>query len=293
MVFDRIDLSDFKIYKEFFTKNNMYNNYYGSDLNFKVLYLWQQFQSLQDYVCSDYIIIKGNSKHHTFFLPPIAKSEEDFIKGINAIKDYCAKAGLPVFINYLSASLKKFLVKNFAVKDVNPDRNSFEYIYLSEDLISYQGKKYHDKKNLLKQFEKNSFEIRKYTDADYDSVKKILSGWNGSHNESELENSAIESSLKSRHELDIMCDLIFIDGQAQAFTIGAICENNLGIILFEKANIKYKGIYAAINNYFVKNNFSSCQYVSLQEDMGTPGLRQSKMSYNPIFLEEKFNAVLK
>ena len=38
----------------------------------------------------------------------------------------------------------------------------------------------------------------------------------------------------------------------------------------------------------VKKDFSDCAYVSMQEDMGLEGLRKSKESYHPAFLQQKY-----
>lgn len=293
MTFNKISIGDFAKYRSFFKNNGLYNDYYGSELNFQVIYPWQNFQSLQNYISDDYIIVKGNFNNQLFFLPPLAGSEDDFIKAVTEIKNYCNNAGLLAVIKYLNKSLKELLLKHFEVNDISFDRNASEYIYLPEDFIKYEGKKFHDKKNHLKQFEKYDFEIKKYTQKNYDNFLAVLGHWNSFHNESQSENDAIKNCLENFEKLNMICELIIIEGRPQAFLIGAVCENNLGMILFEKANIAYKGIYAAFNNYFTKNNFSNCKYLSMQDDMGDLGLRKSKTSYNPVFLEEKYNAVLK
>lgn len=292
MVFKELELKSLNIYNSFFKNNNLYNAYYASELNFKVIYLWRHFQKLENYICSDYIIVKGFYDNQVFFLAPLTDSEENFIKGVNLIREYCEKEGIPVVIKALTPSLKNLILKHFTPKKINEDRNFFEYIYLTEELSKYEGKKFHDKKNLLNQFNKYNFEFKKYSENLYPDFFNVLNNWNNSKTPSEIENIAIENCLKVYKEFDITCELLYIDGKAEAFIAGCICENNLGMILFEKANPNFKGIYAKLNNYYTANNLSGCKYVSMQEDMGILGLRQSKKSYNPVFLEEKYIAYL-
>jgi hypothetical protein len=48
-----------------------------------------------------------------------------------------------------------------------------------------------------------------------------------------------------------------------------------------------------INQQFVQHNCMNYAYVNREEDTGAPGLRQAKLSYNPLKLVEKYIATLK
>ena len=292
MVFKELNILDYDKYTKFFESNELYKDYYGAELNFKVIFLWKHYQKLENYISNNYVIIKGQTKHHTFFLPPLANSKKAFYNGIEDIKNYCKEFNLPIIIKYLNKTLKDELLKNCSVKEIAADRNAFEYIYLTEEIIKYEGKKFHDKKNHLHQFERYGFVVKDYEDKYYDKVLDVLDYWNKHHGTSEFEDEAIKFSLKYYNELNIKCELYTLDDKPCAFVIGTICENNMGVLLFEKADVSFKGIYAGINNCFVKNNFAGCKYVNMQEDMGDIGLRKSKTSYNPVFFEEKYNVIL-
>ena len=43
----------------------------------------------------------------------------------------------------------------------------------------------------------------------------------------------------------------------------------------------------AINNEFIRHEFSGVEFINREEDMGLPGLRQAKESYNPDHFAEK------
>ena len=60
---------------------------------------------------------------------------------------------------------------------------------------------------------------------------------------------------------------------------------------FEKANPDIRGLYQAINNEFIRHEFSEVEFINREEDMGLPGLRQAKESYNPDHFAEKYDAV--
>lgn len=290
MNFTKLNISDFKIYQDFFQSSDLYQNYYGSELNFPVLYVWQNFQNVKNYITENYIVIRAGEN---FFAPPLTKTKNDFIKAITGIKEYCVKLNMEPKLCYLNENMKNIIADNFDCSDPVLDRDMSEYIYNVSDLINFEGKKYHAKKNHLNQFENYSYSIKKYDESYFNSVMEILELWGNTHQNITAENDAIIMSLKNYKQLNIICDLVFVEDKISGFAIGCVCNNNLGMILFEKADIKYRGIYVKINNSFVKENFSNLQYASLQEDMGDEGLRKSKMSYHPAFLEHKYTLILK
>ena len=45
------------------------------------------------------------------------------------------------------------------------------------------------------------------------------------------------------------------------------------------------------SNEFIRHEFSEVEFINREEDMGLPGLRQAKESYNPDHFAEKYDAV--
>jgi hypothetical protein len=62
----------------------------------------------------------------------------------------------------------------------------------------------------------------------------------------------------------------------------------MALIHFEKADPSIPGIYAFINQQFVHRNFMEMTYINREEDMGIPGLRKAKESYNPVRMVHKY-----
>ena len=63
----------------------------------------------------------------------------------------------------------------------------------------------------------------------------------------------------------------------------------MAVIHIEKANWEYNGLYQFINQQFLIHEFPDALLVNREDDVGLPGLRKSKMSYNPIGFARKFN----
>ncbi len=80
-----------------------------------------------------------------------------------------------------------------------------------------------------------------------------------------------------------------IDGELKAYTIGSyVPDINLAIIHIEKADVNYHGLYNYINQQFIIHEFPDAMYVNREDDLGQDNLRQAKLSYRPLRLEEKY-----
>ena len=59
----------------------------------------------------------------------------------------------------------------------------------------------------------------------------------------------------------------------------------------KKQNPDIRGLYQAINNEFIRHEFSEVEFHNREEDMGLPGLRQAKEFLYPDHFAEKYDAV--
>lgn len=93
--------------------------------------------------------------------------------------------------------------------------------------------------------------------------------------------------------IDLSGCVIKIGEKVQAFSFGTRLNEETAVILIEKANNEYQGLYQLVNRDFLRYTFYDCKYVNRQEDMGDEGLRQAKMTYNPVFFATKHILKLK
>ena len=185
--------------------------------------------------------------------------------------------------------------------NVTAERDSFDYVYLAQDLINLSGRKFHGKKNHLNAFKKE------YPNAQYVPIteeiipkcRKELNVWYETHKHANLddaficyERAAINEIFDHFDAFKLKGGAILIDGKVVAFTFGEKLNSDTAVIHVEKADSNIRGIYAAINQNFVEHEWSDMIYINREEDMGIEGLRKAKQSYRPIKLIEKFNATL-
>ena len=64
-------------------------------------------------------------------------------------------------------------------------------------------------------------------------------------------------------------------------------------IPIEKANPNIRGLYQYICSEFLVEVFPEAAKENREDDMGLEGLRKSKLSYNPIYMVEKYTVIQK
>jgi uncharacterized protein len=181
-----------------------------------------------------------------------------------------------------------------------PERDYFDYIYLREDLASLKGKKYQSKRNHINNFNKNyTYEYIPITPELVPECLKLESKWykaNKDYNDEEDlndERRSLTYALNHFDKLGLIGGGICVDHQIVAFAFGAPINHETFGVHVEKADVNYEGAYAVINKEFALHLPEEYTYVNREEDLGIPGLRQAKLSYNPIILLEKSAAIKK
>ena len=183
--------------------------------------------------------------------------------------------------------------------DLTPNRDHFDYIYSVEELINLKGNKFHKKKNLLRQF------LRKY-DSTYihlneEMIEKALTLqtewclWRDCEDSTtlEAENQAILNTFQDWKRLqDLFGGGLEVDGNMVAYSIAEPLDQQTLVIHFEKGCPQHKGVYQAVNQMFLANSGASYRFVNREQDLGDPGLRKAKESYNPVSYLKKFSGVV-
>ncbi|WP_326923850.1 DUF2156 domain-containing protein [Desulfonatronum thiodismutans] len=171
----------------------------------------------------------------------------------------------------------------------------WDYIYSVPELIELKGNRFHKKKNLLRQFQRNYRAV--YHALDMDCVERVLemqSNWctwkecADSH-ALEAENTAIERVLQEWDSIPgLMGGALEVEGEIVAYTVAEALTADTVVIHFEKGNTGVKGVYQAINNLFLADAASGFKYVNREQDLDDEGLRKAKLSYNPICFLKKY-----
>lgn len=273
--------------------NNIHPNYYISTLN---LLLWKNY-NINVYFKVDkdaiYIIIKPNSILNVngenidsfYILRPIIKKNEIsynyLIKSVNLVKDEIKKNSC-VFFDRLFDDDLKYLKKYKIIS-----KNDSSYIYLTEKLKTFAGKKLQKKRNLLNFFTKNYINNVKLTKYDGSQDEQIIE-YSKNHiietsgNIREHEINSIKDLLNTKNS-NLKGSLMYYDNTLIGVTIGYVRENIYEIFL-EKASRKFKGSYQYLLSENLKLNEISSKFIDRQDSEREEGLEQSKRSYKPYYV---------
>ncbi len=182
---------------------------------------------------------------------------------------------------------------------IHETRDFFDYVYRAEDLANLSGRKYHSKKNHASYFEKH-FDW-KYEPINKENIEQCLllnahwEGLNKQKNPEEItdESLAIQKALKNYFQLGFEGGVLTIQGEIVAFTFGERLNSNTFCTHVEKAYGNVRGAYQMINRELARQLKDRYEFINREEDTGSEGLRQAKLSYHPHRLIIKYSAVYK
>ena len=173
-------------------------------------------------------------------------------------------------------------------------RDSFDYVYLREDLVSLTGRKYQSKRNHISFFERNfRWSYERITPDNIPACLAMSRQWlEESHPDqrAELEDEyrIIEAAFANYEALGCLGGLLRVDGGVAAFCFGEALTDDMFCVHFEKAFASVRGAYPMINRMFAQEELSSFRYVNREDDLGSENLRKAKLSYHPAFFVEKY-----
>jgi len=178
---------------------------------------------------------------------------------------------------------------------IEETRKHWDYIYPFDALLELKGRKLHKKKNLLNQFKKAyDYRYEPLSDQSIYMASKMQQNWCVWRDceSSEMlaaENRAIERVFNHWEQLaDIIGGCVFVDQEIIAYTLAEPLSTDTLLIHFEKADPEYKGSYQAVQQLFLSSLNHPYIHVNREQDLGDPGLRKAKLSYDPIAFVRKF-----
>lgn len=210
---------------------------------------------------------------------------------------YCRENDIPLKFYGVSDELLQTLKSNPNFDKISYafDRKWSDYIYDFEEMRQFAGKKFGGQRNHIHKFDAlyPTAEFLPLVKADLPKVREFLIAYHAEHSVANLEeNDEFRHTVELAErfdELGLIGGKFTLDGKVISFTIGEIQGDTL-IIHIEKALKSVTGAYPATFNSFVKyvgEHYNGLKFVNREDDSGDPGLRTSKLQYNPIKLVNK------
>lgn len=270
----------------------------SSELTFTNLFIWRDYYGFSWSMAGDcLILIASPLGQDSFAFPPVSRSAraDTVFKVLNWLKE--SKGVQTPRIERADGRLVSELSgdKRFTVE---PIRDHFDYVYKTDDMIQLAGGGYRSKRNHINYFLRSySYTYEELTSKHVAPCLDMTGSWCEVRRCAEDLNllgewDAIREALTNFRSLELKGGVILVDNRVEAFTLGEWLNNETAVVHIEKANVEIRGLYAMINQQFCEKQWRDVPYVNREQDLGEQGLREAKLSYNPIRLTEKYRITL-
>nr|WP_302578990.1 phosphatidylglycerol lysyltransferase domain-containing protein [Methanobrevibacter arboriphilus] len=285
--FKPISLSDKPIFDDYFNKTN-FNN---AEKNFSNLFMWRKTYEYEYAIINDCLCIKGKLRDSKKPFCHFPYGGCDIKDSLSLIKEVFKKEGNTLIIKPLLPEMKKCLEKTLEDFTLIEDRDSFDYIYKSNKLITLSGSKLRNKRRWLKKFRENyAYTYEEINSNNLIEAKEFTINTIKNSNNDTDEIIAMEEMFDNLFELGIKGCIIRIDGKIVGVSTGEELTKDTVVIHCERADTNFEGIYNCINQEFCEKQWSNYEFINREEDLGIEGLRQAKLTYRPDLLLSKYIA---
>lgn len=294
--FSKITLEEQQLFTEIFKAAKPI----ASEFTFAYVYMWRgnfrfSYAILEDHLC----LISQSLRHPAYSFCPIPVNgvydEIKFKRAVKALENHFESINKPLMFSRIAEKNLPYFKNAYGDKlDIKYLDAASDYVYNASDLINLSGKRFTQKRNHINKFMRlySQYEYTKVDESNLHECKRILDEW-AEKNEAnvDIDNSesiACHELCKNWERFALKGALIKVNDRYEAFTVGEQLNPDTAVIHIEKGNTDFHGIYTLINRDFCTNEWNEMKYINRQEDLGLPGLRKAKLSYNPEFMVNKF-----
>ena len=296
--FKEIRLQDKALFDKYFFQSR----YNSSEMTFTNFFMWRNFYKFRFVECENMlcIISTPEGKAPFAFLPLGEYIPNKFRETVMFIKDYFHQNGWElVFKRIEEENVQYFQECTGLTSDVVFDRDSSDYVYLTEDMINLKGKKFHSKRNHINSFHKlYKYEYVVLSEEYINECIRINEEWCmerdcEDHREFYCEKIANNEVLRNISTLGCKGALIKVNDRFESYTVGEMLNEDTAVIHIEKANSSIRGLYTVTNQLFCENQWKNTLYINREQDIGVEGLRKAKLSYNPVKMVNKYSVYVR
>ncbi|MFP4110735.1 MAG: DUF2156 domain-containing protein [Desulfonatronovibrio sp.] len=261
----------------------------ASDFSFANIYGWAEEYGLEIAFDQELAWIRQNNPEKLYWAP-VGKWDINWQKAISNLPESRKIVRIP-------RQLALIWQDQLPDMKIQSDRDHWDYLYSVPELIELKGNRFHRKKNLYNQFIKNyDYTYVELGRKDIEEVLALQTEWClwkecEDSPALEAENKAIVRVLSRWEDLQgLFGGGIMVGSEMVAYTVAEALSDSTVVIHFEKGCPGYKGVYQAINKLFLENSASGYELVNREQDLGDPGLKKAKESYNPVSYLKKYTA---
>lgn len=287
MHFEPLEMESKKIFDDFLTPYP----FIASTYNFTNLYIWRNAQNIKLHHSDKALYIMKEKNGVPYFIPPILKNEKDGKAAYDLLLHEMDAMGMDRELKDADKTQIELLERLGYNIEYISDRDNAEYIYTVEKMSSFSGKALHSKRNHFNNFIRyNEYTIKHIQESKEECIALAEKWYEASDKTPALahEFAGIKELITHQEFFNLVGISVFVDDHCQGFSLLEILNEKVILNHIEKADRSISGLYAFIAKTSMEYFGEGIAFTNREQDMGIPGLRKSKESYVPEFLEEKF-----
>ena len=213
-----------------------------------------------------------------------------------ALERESARRGEPLLFFPVAASALEALRTRYPDAEVCPLRDWYDYLYNASDMAGFPGKRFHGQRSHVNKFDRlyPDWRFEPITAENLPAVRAYFEDHAVRFRKDESETALAEEGCVRdflEHYFDYggapQSGVLFVGDRVIGFSCGEIVGDTL-IIHIEKADTAFDGAYQKLVCEYAKMYAGGVRYINREEDLGDPGMRQSKERYHPVALLEKY-----
>ena len=232
------------------------------------------------------LIIRNVIDGDTVFDYPIPGPEGDTDAALTAIEGYCAAKGLPLSLSVVPEDKLPGLCLRYPRFRVTNERGWKDYLYHTEELASFAGRRYSGQRNHINKFR------RDYPDAAFIPLTdpddpRLAAFWTDYEAEFHKTGPLAVKELELAKEMFSLLRTgwfcaggMLAEGRLVAVCLAERCGPTL-VDHIEKALYSHAGAYPALVQSFAAYYGKDCLWCNREDDARDKGLRMSKLQYLP------------
>jgi len=255
-----------------------------SDYVFTTMISWNQYAQYEYLLIENSIIIKTTVHENIYLRPPIGKPNKAIFENLLSL---AKTEELDFKLSMVTEPWKTWIKKHYPSASFISKSEYDDYVYLSRDLAELDGSAYRKIRNRLNKFNRqNSYETENITEENIPEVKRFLQRWCIWRDCEEdpllqYEKKAVMFSMDYFNELALSGIAIRVNDHIEAVAIYEQMSPDTLVVHFEKGSPYYDGIYKVVNKETAQQVQQDVRFMNRESDMGNPGLRKAKQSYQP------------
>lgn len=270
------------IHQNFLEKKLQQLNLPFSEYSFANLYLFRSLHQYEVIHCREELFIRGMTRDKVPFMMLTSHPSQIPPQSIQeALK--LAQIFFPIPDNWFN-----FFNKGKGEASFNEEDS--DYLYKSSTLATYAGRHLDGKRNLVKRFLDHHEVIIKNLPEQFEDALGILDLWQAEQTQSISETDYLpcKEALSCLQQLHLRGLIVYVNKQPAGFVIGERMNQNFFAVHFSKGLHAFPGIYPFLFREIAGLIQKTCLWINLEQDLGIPGLRESKLSYHPQLVAKKW-----